>query len=75
MTKAANSDIAFWLEHNRTRRKVVQRGRLSYIVVTLTPPEELAAANTSFIAKILHVDGHMDEGPNNQAERNEEPPD
>ena len=33
---AANSDIAFWLEHNRTRRRIVQQGRNSNIVATLT---------------------------------------
>ena len=76
-----NSDIAFWLEHNRTRRKIVQFRKVPNIVVTLTSPEELPAANTSFLAKILHAkrtmfqDGRMDEGPNDQAERNEEPPD
>ena len=81
LKKAANSDIAFWLEHNRTRRKIVQRGRVPNIVVTLTSPDELAAANNSFLAKILHAkrtisqDGRMDEGPNDQTKQNEEPPD
>ena len=75
LKKAANSDIAFWLEHNRTRRKIVQQGRVLNIVVTLTSPEELTAANTSFLAKIVHAkrttfqDGRMDEGPTDQAER------
>ena len=46
-------------------------------VATLTEPEELKAAITSFLAKILHTkrttiqDGRMDEGPTDQAERNE----
>ena len=81
LKKTANSDIAFWLEHNITRRKIVQRRKVSNIVVTLTSPEELTAANTSFLAKIVDAkrttiqDGNMDEGPNDQAERNEESPD
>ena len=81
LKKAANLDIAFWLEHNRTRSKIVQQGRVSNKVVTLTQPEALAAANTSFLATILHAkrtaiqDGRMDEGLNDQTARNEEPPD
>ena len=75
--KAVNSEIVFWLEHNRTRRKIVQRGRVSNKVATLTQPEALVAANTSFLAKMLHArrtafqDGRMDERPPDQAERYE----
>ena len=53
---------------------------LILIVATLTSPEALAAANTSFLAKILHAkrttfqDGRIDEGQTDQAERNEESP-
>ena len=81
LKKAANSNIAFWLEHNRTRRKIVQWGRDLNIVVTMTSPEELTAASTRFLAKIAQAkhttiqDGRMDEGPTDQAERNEELPD
>ena len=81
LNKVANSDIAFWLEHNRTRRKIVQQGRVPNIVVTLTSPEELAAANTSFLAKLIHAkratfqDGRRSEGLTDQAVRNKEPPD
>ena len=57
------------------------REGIEYIIVTITPPAELAAANTRFRAKILHArrtmtqDGRLDEEPNDQAVRNEEPPD
>ena len=67
LKKAANSDIAFWLKHNRTRRKIVQWRKVLNIVATLTEPEALKAANTSFFATILHAkctmvqDGRMDE--------------
>ena len=43
--------------------------------------EDLKQANTSFLAKILRAkrttiqDGRTDEGTNDPAERNEEPPD
>ena len=81
LKKAANSDIAFWLEHNRTTRNIVQRRKVSNIVVTLTSSEELAAANTRFLTKITQAkcttlqDVFMDAGLPDQAERNEEPPD
>ena len=81
LKKAANLGITFWLEHNRTRRKKVQQGKVPDKVVTLTLPEELTAANNRFLAKIVHTkrtmlqDGRMDEGPNDQAEGYEEPPD
>ena len=81
MKRAANSDIAFWLEHNKTWRKLVQRGRFLNIVKTLTSPEDLAAAHTRFITKIAKAkrmtlqDGWRDDGPPDQAEQNEEPPD
>ena len=52
LKKAANSDIAFWLVHNKTWRKLVQRGRFPNIVTALTPPEDLAAAYTKLIMKI-----------------------
>ena len=61
--------------------KIVQRRRVPNIVVTLISSEELAAANTRFFTKITQAkrmtlqDGRMDEGPPDQAERNEEPPD
>ena len=81
LKKAVNSDIAFWLEHNRSRRRIAQQGKISNIVETPTENEELEAANASFCTKILHAkrtvfqDGRMDEGPNDQVERNEELPD
>ena len=49
--------------------------------MTLTLSEELAAANTRFRTKITQAkrtafqDGRRDEGPPDQAEQNEEPPD
>ena len=49
--------------------------------MALISSEELAAANTRFLAKITQAkrmtlqDGRMDKGPNDQAERNEELPD
>ena len=81
MKKAANSDIAFWLVHNKTRGNLVQRRRVSNIVTALTEHEDLAAAHTRFITKIAQAkrmtlqDGRRDDGPLDQAERNEEPPD
>ena len=51
------------------------------IVTTLMQTEDLTAANTSFLSKILHAkrtaiqDGRTDEGTNDPVERNEEPPD
>ena len=80
LKKAANLDIAFWLEHNRIRRKIVQQGRIPNIVETLTQSEALAAANANILSKILRAKrttiqvGRTDEGPNDQAERNEETP-
>ena len=61
--------------------KIVQRGSFPNIVKTLTEPEDLAAAHTRFITKIAQAkrmmpqNGRRDDGPLDQAERNEEPPD
>ena len=80
LKKAANLDIAFWLEHSRARRRIVQLRKVSNVVVTLISSEELAAANTRFLSKITQAkrttlqDGHMDDGPLDQAKGNEEPP-
>ena len=52
LKKAVYSDIAFWIESNRTQRKIVQRGLVPNIVVTMISPEELTAANARFLAKI-----------------------
>ena len=77
LKRAANSDIAFWLVHNKTQRKLVQRGRFLNIVTTLSEPEDLAAAYTRFITKIAKAkrmtlqDGWRDDGPPDQAEKNE----
>ena len=81
MKRAANSDIAFWLAHNKTPRKIVQRGRFPNIVMTLTPHEDLAAAHTKFITKMAKAkcmtlqDGQRDDRLPDQAEQNEELPD
>ena len=81
MKKAANSDIVFWLVHNKTRRKLVQRGRFPNIVKTLSKPEDLAAAHTKCITKIAKAkrmmlqDGRRDDGQPDRAEQNEESPD
>ena len=78
---AANSDIALWPVHDKTRQKLVQRGKVQNIVVALTSPEDLAAAHIRFITKIAKAKrmtlqvGRRDDGLPNQAERNEEPPD
>ena len=51
------------------------------MTVTVTPQEELEQADHSFLAKISRAkrtiiqDGRTDDGVNDQAERNEEPPD
>ena len=81
LKKAANSDIAFWLVHNKTWRKLVQRGGVQTIVATLTSPEDLATEYIRFITKIAKAKrmtlqvGRRDDRPPDQAERNEEPPD
>ena len=60
--------------------KIVQRGRVSNIVATLTSPEDLAATHTRFITKIAQAkrmtlqDGRRDDGLLDQAEQNGEPP-
>ena len=80
LKKAAKSDIAFWLEHNRTTRQIVQRGAVSNILAALMQTEELTAANTSFLSKISHTkrmaiqDGQTDKGTNDMTEKNEELP-
>ena len=80
-SEAANSDIAFWLVHDKTRQKVLHRGRAQNIVATLTSHEDLATAHTRFITKIAQAKcmtlqvGQKDDGLPDQAERNEEPPD
>ena len=80
-SEAANSDITLWPVHNKTWQKIVQRGRVQNIVGTLTSPEDLAAAHIRFITKIAKAKhmtlqvGRRDDGPPDQAERNEEPPD
>ena len=81
LKKAANSDIAFWLEHNNKTRQIVQRGGVPNILLSLGSPEEIQQANTSFLAKIIRakrttiLDGRTDDETNDPAERNEEPPD
>ena len=48
--------------------KITQRGKVLNILVTLTSPEDYAAANTRFITKIAKAkrrmlqDGRMDDG-------------
>ena len=74
LKKAANSDIAFWLVHNRTRRKILHRGKVLNIVMTLTSYDDLVAANTRFITKTAKAkrttfqNRHRDEGPPDQDE-------
>ena len=81
LKKAAISDIAFWLEHNRATRQCVQRRGVTNILMSLGTSEELKQANISFLAKILQAkratiqDGYMGDGTNDPVERNEEPPD
>ena len=81
LQRAANSDIAFWLEHNIKRRNIIRRRKTSNIVMTMIPPAELEAADDRFLAKIVHArrttiqDGRMDVEPNDQAAGNGEPPD
>jgi len=80
-SKAANSNITIWPVHDKTRKKIVQRGRVQNIVATLTSPEDLAAAHIRFITKIAKAKhmtlqvGRRDDGLLDQAGRNEEPPD
>ena len=81
LKKAVNSDIAYWLAHNKISRQRVWQGGVSNILMSLGQPEELKQANIGFIKKILRVkrttiqDGQTDDKINDLAERNEEPPD
>ena len=78
LKKAANSNIAYWLENNKATRQIIQQGGVSNILMSMGQLEELKQANTSFLAKILQAkctmfqDGRTDEGPNDLAERNED---
>ena len=55
LKKAANSDIAFWLEHNRISRQCVRRRGVTNILTSLGQSEELKQANISFLATILRA--------------------
>ena len=72
-SEAANSNITLWPVHDKTRQKLVQRGRFQNIVATLTSPEDLAIAHIRFnttIAKAKHMTfqvGRRDDGPPDQA--------
>ena len=81
MSLASNSDIAYWLKHNRISQRCVRNGEVTYILMTMIPQEELEQADHSFFAKIIRAkqttiqDERTDDGVNGHAERNEEPPD
>ena len=81
LKKAANSDIAFWLEHNSKTRQIVQSGRVPNILLSLLSPKEIQQANIRFLTKIIRakrtmlLDGRTDDETNYPAEQNEEPPD
>ena len=80
-SEAANSNITLWPVHDKTRQKIVQRGRVQNTVATLIPPDDLAAAHFRFITKIAKTKhmalqvGRRDGELLDQAKRNEEPPD
>ena len=80
-SEAANSNITLWPVYEKTRQKLVQRGRIRNIVATLTSPEDLAIAHIRFntmIAKSKRMTfqvGRRDNRLPDQAERHEEPPD
>ena len=81
LKKTANSDIAYWLEHNRISRRCVRKGEVTNILMRMMPQETLEQADDSFFAKIIRAkrriiqNGRTDDGGNDPAERNEEPPD
>ena len=80
-SEAVNSNITLWPVQDKIWKKLVQRGRVQNIVGTLTSPEDFAAAHIKFIMKIAKAKhmtlqvGQRDDGPPDQAERNEGPPD
>ena len=56
LKKARNSDIAYWLEHNRISRRCVQKGEVvTNILMRMMPQEELKQADNSFFAKIIRA--------------------
>ena len=78
LTKAANSDIVYWLEHNRISRRCVRKGGVLNILLIMMYPEELEQVDQRFFSKIVIAkrtiihDGRMDDGMNDPAERNGE---
>ena len=46
-SETANSDIALWSVHDKTRQNTVQKGRAQNTIATLTLPEDLAVAHIS----------------------------
>ena len=81
LKKAANLEIAYLLEHNIIPWRCVRKVEVTNILMTMIPQEELEQADNSFFAKIIWVKwttvqyGRTDDGVNDPAERNEEPPD
>ena len=79
--KAANLDIAFWIEHNSKTLQIVQQGGVPNILMFLGCPKEIKQANTRFLAKMIRakrmaiLDGRTDVETNDPAKRNEEPSD
>ena len=81
LKKSANSDIAHWLEHNRISRRCVRKGEVTNILMRMMPRETLKQTDHNLFAKIIRTkqrtiqDGRTDDGVNDPAEQNEEPPD
>ena len=67
--------------HNRILRHCVQKGEVTNRLMSMTNQEALEQADHSFFAKIVRAkrtiiqDGCTDDGVNDLAKRNEEPPD
>ena len=63
LKKAANSDIAFWLVHNKTRRNLVQRRRVPNIVTTLTEPKGYKDSTSQTHHALGGTEGRRTTGP------------
>ena len=53
LKKIMNSDITYWLEHNRIYQRCVQKGEVTNILMGLVTQEELERAEISLFSKII----------------------
>ena len=52
LKKAMNSDIAYWLEHNRITQRCVRKGDITNILMKMMMQEELENSDDIFFTKI-----------------------